>query len=113
MLNRDQSRKDRDSESASGNHTRSARFDCPNPSLILATKFSPRPISISQSQSSKLAFSSAAANLTTNSLSFVLWERKTFICSHCVARTTGWIIVRTLQVFELIASLRQLVKIQS
>ena len=64
---------------ASGDHTNNVRSVCFSPLLIAATKFAPVSMFSSPSHGSKPLAVMAAASFSTNSLSRVLWERKTFI----------------------------------
>ena len=64
---------------ASGDQDRTVRSASRRPSSIFATKLPPNSTSTSQSHGSSFSASSSAANVWTNCLSFVLWERKTFI----------------------------------
>jgi hypothetical protein len=64
---------------ASGDQKRTVRSASRRPSSIFATKLWPKSMSISHSHGSIFSVSSSAARAWTNCLSFVLWERKTFI----------------------------------
>ena len=70
------SRRVQSERAASGDQNRTARSASRRPSSISATKLSPNSISTSQSHGSIFSALSSSANVWTNCLSFVLWERR-------------------------------------